>query len=136
MEPESSLPCSQKPSTGPNPEPDQSSTYHASYLSKIHLVLSTHLRPDLPSGLFPSGFPTNILSELLFSFIRATCPAHLIILHLIILILLGEEHQLWSPLLRSFLQPLVTSSLLGPNILLSTLCSINLTSNLETFQTF
>jgi hypothetical protein len=28
MEPESSLPCSQKPCTGPHPEPDQSNTYH------------------------------------------------------------------------------------------------------------
>jgi hypothetical protein len=27
MEPEDSLPCSQEPSTGPYPEPDQSSTY-------------------------------------------------------------------------------------------------------------
>jgi hypothetical protein len=28
MEPEDSLPCSQEPSTGPNPEPDQSNPYH------------------------------------------------------------------------------------------------------------
>ena len=25
------------------------------------LILSTHLRPGLPSGLFPSGFPTKTL---------------------------------------------------------------------------
>jgi hypothetical protein len=28
MEPEDSLPCSQEPSTGPYPEPDQSNPYH------------------------------------------------------------------------------------------------------------
>jgi hypothetical protein len=33
--------------------------------------LSTHLRLGLPCGLFPSGFPTNILYALLVSPIRA-----------------------------------------------------------------
>jgi hypothetical protein len=42
------------------------------------LILSTYLRLDLPSGLFHSGFPTNILHAFLFFPIRATCPVHLI----------------------------------------------------------
>jgi hypothetical protein len=39
--------------------------------------LSTHLRLHLPSGLFPSRFPTNILYAFLLALapIRATCPA-------------------------------------------------------------
>jgi hypothetical protein len=34
------------------------------------LILSTYLRLGLPSGLFPSGFPTNILYAFLFSPIK------------------------------------------------------------------
>jgi len=36
MEPEGSLPCSQKPATSPYPEPDESSTHLHTQFSKIH----------------------------------------------------------------------------------------------------
>ena len=47
------------------------------------IILSTHLRLGLPSGLFPSGFPTKTLYTHLSSPICATCPAHLILLDFI-----------------------------------------------------
>jgi hypothetical protein len=58
--------------------------------------LSTHLRLGLPSGLLPSGFPTNILHAFLPSLIHATCPVHLILLDLSILIILGKEYKLYQ----------------------------------------
>jgi hypothetical protein len=45
-----------------------------SYLRSI-LILSIHIRLDLPSDLFASGFPKNTLYAFLFWPIRATCRA-------------------------------------------------------------
>ena len=80
------------------------------------LILSTHLRLGLPSGLFPSGFPSKTLYTPLSSPIRATCPTNLILLDFITCILLGEEYKSFSFSLCSLLHSPVTSSLLGPHI--------------------
>jgi len=48
--------------------------------------------------------------------IRATCPAHHIILYFITRSILGEQYRSLSSSLCSFLHSPVTSSLLGPNI--------------------
>jgi hypothetical protein len=68
------------------------------YTSKIYFNIVHPLRLGLPSGLFPSGFPTNTLYALLFSHIRATCPAHLVLLDFIILIIFGEEYASYEAL--------------------------------------
>ena len=57
------------------------------------LILSSHLRLSLPSGLVPSGFPTETLFAPLISPIRATGPARLILLDLINRRVLSEEHK-------------------------------------------
>ena len=76
------------------------------------LILSTHLRLSLLSGLFPSSFPTKTQYTPLSSPIRATCPTHLILIDFITRTILGEEYKSFSSSLCSLLHSLVTASLL------------------------
>jgi hypothetical protein len=86
------------------------------------LILSSHLRLGLPSGQLPSSLPTKFLYATLFS---PTCymprPSHSSRFY--------QPNNIWwwvqilSYSLCSLLHSPVASSLLGPNILLSTLFS-------------
>jgi hypothetical protein len=59
------------------------------YLRSI-LILSSHLRLGLPSGLFTSGFSKNVVC-ISFSHIREICSACFVILFFSTFITFGEE---------------------------------------------
>ena len=117
MEPGGSLYSLQMPPF-PYPERDQSNLHPPCHFLNINLILYCHLRLCFPNNIFPSGYATTNL--------YATCPAPLTLLDLIIQITC-EENRSWSSSLRILLQSPVMSSLLGPNIFLSTLFSNSLT---------
>ena len=138
MEPEGSSPQSQVPANCPYPEPARSIPYppHPTSWRSI-LILPSYLRLGFPSGLFSSGFPTWTLYRPLLSPIRATFPAHPILLDFITRTIMGEEYRTLSSSLCSFLHSPVTSSLLDPNILLNILFSntLSLGSNILSLST-
>jgi hypothetical protein len=65
--------------------------FPTSHFLKIYLNITLPSTLGLPSGFFPSGFPTKFLYTHLLSPISATCPVNLIFLDLITRKILGEE---------------------------------------------
>ena len=70
----------------------QSIPPHPTSLRSI-LILSSHLRLGLPSGLLLSGLPIKALYATLLSPIHATCPAYLSLRDLITRMIFGEEYR-------------------------------------------
>jgi hypothetical protein len=131
MTPEGALQCSHKPTTQPSIKPDKSSPCPPYHFFKIHfsiIILHVHLSLQAVSLLHVTPPPAaRTLYVFLFSPIHYTRPAHTILLQLITLIV-SDAHKKWHSSLHSFVQPSVTSSLLGPNSFLT--ISLSNTSSL------
>ena len=112
-EPEGSLPHSQASATC------------LSWASQIQSIPTSHFLEIYPNIIHPSTprsphsspslrFPYQDPIHPLSSPIRATCPAHLILLDFITRTILGEEYKSFISSLCNLLHSPVTSSLLGP----------------------
>ena len=102
------------------PNPVHIPTFHLLEINPNIIHPSTPRSPQWSLSLrFPHQDPIHPLS----SPIRATCPVHLILLNFITRTILGEEYKSFSSSLCNLLHFPVTSSLLGPNILLNTMFS-------------
>jgi hypothetical protein len=119
MEPEGWLSHSQELSTYSYPEQKQSCPLKPISPTCI-LKLSTHLYLGLPSCLFLLAFPPITYTRSSF---HHSCymPRPYTLLGSVIVFTLGEQYRLRSSSLWSFLHSPVTSSLFGPNFLLSIL---------------
>ena len=96
------------------PNPIHTPTSHLLEVQPNIIHTSTPRSPQWSPSL---RFPQQELIHPLSSPIRATCPAHLIVLDFIPLTILSEEYKSFSSSLCNPLHFPVTSSLLGPNIL-------------------
>ena len=121
MEPEGSLPHSKVPAKSPYPEPDQSSPCTNFLNILLNIILPS--TPGSSKWYIFLSFPTKTLYTPPLWRIRATCPAHLILLDFITRTVLNEEYGSLSFSLGSFLHSPITSPHLDPNFLLNTLFS-------------
>ena len=94
-----------------------------SHLLEIHPNIIHPSTPRSPQWSLSLRFPHQDPIRPLSSSIRATCPAHLILLDFITCTILGEAYRSLSSSLCSLLHSPGTSSLLRPNILLNTMFS-------------
>jgi hypothetical protein len=123
MDTECSLPCLQELATGPihgQIHPVHTFPPHFPYIQSN--IFQSMPRPS--KWPLPSNFLNKILYAFLIAFMHTTCPAYSI-LNLITLIIFRDMYKLWHPSSCSLLQPLATSSLIGPNILTFSVAYLN-----------
>ena len=122
MKPKRSLPHSQAHETCTYPEPAPSSPYPHISFSEMHLIIIPHLLLVSELLYFPQVFLPKPCIHL-SSPIRATYPAHLILLGFITRTILSGEYRSLSSSLYSFPHFPDTSPFQGPIILPNTLFS-------------
>ena len=94
-----------------------------SHVLEIHPIIIHPFTPWSPQWSSSFSFPHQDAIHPFSSPIRATCPAHLILLDFITRTIFGEGYISFSSSLCNLLHSPVTSSLLSPNILLNTMFS-------------
>jgi hypothetical protein len=117
MEPEGLLPHSHVPATCLYPQSAQSSPYPHILLPEHHFIIILPSTPGSPKWFISLRFPHQTRVHAFPLPIRATCPAHLI-LDFKTRTIVGYEYRSFSSSICSFLQSPVTTSLLGPNVLI------------------